>query len=147
MTGVSIVEIGAAYAMRAAAIEAAAFGPRSWGQQAVVETLEGSANNGLLASIENDDAGILLWQAAADEASILTLGVTPGWRRRGIAASLVAAFCATAKKKGCAMAYLDVAADNVGAIALYAAADFCEVVRRAAYYRNGGDALIMRRSL
>jgi ribosomal-protein-alanine N-acetyltransferase len=70
-------------------------------------------------------------------------------RRQKIATALLAAVFAEAAARGAAAIFLEVAADNDGALALYAQHGFAIVGRRAAYYRraNGGwgDALVMRR--
>jgi [ribosomal protein S18]-alanine N-acetyltransferase len=42
---------------------------------------------------------------------------------------------------------LEVSARNTDALAFYAAADFVEIDRRRRYYRDGSDAVVMRRSL
>jgi ribosomal-protein-alanine N-acetyltransferase len=46
-----------------------------------------------------------------------------------------------------AVMFLEVAAGNVAALALYRAAGFAEVGRRVRYYADGSDALVMRRDL
>lgn len=95
--------------------------------------------------------GFLLGRIVADEAEVLTLAVDPASRRRGIGARLVAAFLAEAAARGAGRAFLEVAADNAAARALYAAAGFAEVARRRGYYRDpaGGavDALVLARDL
>ncbi|MEL6765718.1 MAG: GNAT family N-acetyltransferase [Pseudomonadota bacterium] len=88
---------------------------------------------------------------AADEAEILTLGVVPEARRRGLGTALLAASIAIAEGCGAASIFLEVAEDNDAARALYAAAGFEEVGRRDGYYerRDGSRvaALVLRRSV
>jgi ribosomal-protein-alanine N-acetyltransferase len=43
--------------------------------------------------------------------------------------------------------FLEVATNNVAASALYARAGYAEVGRRARYYADGADALVLARSL
>lgn len=95
--------------------------------------------------------GFALGRAVADEAELLTLAVAPEAQRRGTGARLLAAFEADARARGAASAFLEVAADNAPARALYARAGWGEAGRRPAYYARAGapaaDALILRKSL
>ncbi len=95
--------------------------------------------------------GFLLGRVVADEAEILTLAVAPAARRRGIGAALVARFLAAAAARGAGRAFLEVAADNAAAQALYAGAGFAPAGRRPGYYRGAGgaavDALVLARGL
>ncbi len=94
---------------------------------------------------EEEALGFVMLRRAADEAEILTLAVAPAARRRGVGRALVEAAVAHAP----AALFLEVAADNAAARALYAAAGFREAGRRRGYYpRPGGeaqDALVLRR--
>jgi [ribosomal protein S18]-alanine N-acetyltransferase len=92
--------------------------------------------------------GFILALIAGGEAEILTLCVTPGARRRGIARTLLAALYAGARAACAARLVLEVAADNPEARALYAAEGFATVGRRPGYYRRkygAVDALILAR--
>ncbi|AMY67857.1 GNAT family N-acetyltransferase [Frigidibacter mobilis] len=96
-------------------------------------------------------AGFLLGRALAGEAELLTLAVDPGARRAGTGSRLVAQFLAEAAGRGAEAAFLEVAEDNLAAIALYATAGFAQAGRRRGYYRlpGGGatDALVMTRAI
>jgi [ribosomal protein S18]-alanine N-acetyltransferase len=93
--------------------------------------------------------GFLLGRAAGGEAEILTLAVDPAHRRRGIARGLLARFEAACHAAGAATLFLEVAADNAAACALYAGAGYARAGRRPAYYARAdgtrADALILRR--
>lgn len=93
----------------------------------------------------------LLARVIADEAEILTLAVAPTARRRGSARVLIAEFMAEATHRGAQSAFLEVAADNTPARALYAQAGFAEVGRRRGYYaaQDGSqvDALVLKTAL
>jgi ribosomal-protein-alanine N-acetyltransferase len=110
---------------------------------------------GLLASpgvfALGDGRGIALGRVAADEAELLTIAVAPEHRRTGHGRALLAAFEARATAAGAATAYLEVAADNAAAIALYGARGYAEAGRRKGYYKSPQgrrtDAIIMARSL
>lgn len=87
--------------------------------------------------------GFLLGRTVADEAELLTLAVAPDARRRGIGRDLVAEFAATSRARGAARAFLEVAADNAAAQALYHAAGWRESGRRRRYYGPEQDAVVM----
>jgi len=95
-------------------------------------------------------AGFILCRQMAGEAEVLTLAVRPEARRRGIGRALLEAALALSTPTSSAM-FLEVAADNPGAIALYQGAGFSVVGRRASYYGRRDapsvDALVMRRLL
>ena len=95
--------------------------------------------------------GFLLGRVIVDEAEVLTLAVAPNARRRGIGARLMAGFIATAQARGATTAYLDVAADNAAALALYAAMGFMQSGQRRGYYTPpcGApvDAVLLSRAL
>lgn len=89
--------------------------------------------------------GFILMRQAADEAEILTLAVDPAHRRRGIAQRLIARATDALFVQGVRLIFLEVAAPNVPAIALYQKAGFAEVGRRPRFYASRVDALVMRK--
>ena len=94
--------------------------------------------------------GFVLAQAAADQAEILTFGVDPDRQRQGIGRALLEALEAELARRGARSLYLDVAEDNIAALALYRDTGFAEATRRRNYYiRQGGkaDAIVMVKSL
>ncbi len=96
-------------------------------------------------------AGFAIGQSLGPEVELLTLAVDPAQRRRGLARALMGAFHEAARTHGSEDAFLEVAAENAPARALYAACGYTQAGRRRRYYRhpNGtrSDALILRRSL
>ncbi|MDP9094126.1 MAG: ribosomal protein S18-alanine N-acetyltransferase [Actinomycetota bacterium] len=90
-------------------------------------------------------AGIMI---VADTAEILTVGVIPAARRRGVARALVAELIAEARRREAGQAFLEVRVDNAAARALYLRAGFAEVGMRPGYYDSGRvDAVVMRLEL
>ena len=86
--------------------------------------------------------GFALGRAVAGEAELLTLAVDPDRRRAGLGTALLAAFEAGARDRGATDAFLEVAADNAAARALYACAGYAEAGRRKGYYRRPGAAAV-----
>lgn len=88
--------------------------------------------------------GLLIGRVVLDEAELLTLAVDPDRRRQGIARALLADFTAAATSRGAATAFLEVAADNIPALALYRGVDWADAGRRRRYYGPATDAVILR---
>lgn len=91
-------------------------------------------------------AGMVLWRVAGDEAEILTIAVLPPWRRHGLGQRLLDHAMAESRARGAEVMFLEVAADNQAAQALYLARGFAQVGVRKGYYA-GKDALVMRAEL
>lgn len=85
----------------------------------------------------------LLGRVIADEAELLTLAVAPAARRQGIARALMDEFAATSRARGAARAFLEVAADNAPAQALYRGGGWRDAGRRRAYYAPDLDGVVM----
>ena len=126
-----------------------------WGPDSMAASLEMPGAAGLIA-VEGESlapslggagpAGLVLWRCAAGEAEILTLAVLPPWRRSGLGRRLMEAALAEAAAAGAETMFLEVAADNAAALALYQRLGFSRIGRRKGYY-HGTDALTMRRDL
>jgi len=93
------------------------------------------------------EGGMVLARVAADQAEILALAVIPAVRRQGRGAALLAAAEARAAAAGAAAMFLEVAEPNAPARSLYARAGYAPAGRRRAYYPDGADALVLRKSL
>ena len=76
-----------------------------------------------------------------------TLSTHPDVQGRGRATRVLADAIAAEVARGTTVVFLDVAADNVAARALYDRAGFSVVAERKNYYAGRRTALIMRRDL
>jgi ribosomal-protein-alanine N-acetyltransferase len=81
-------------------------------------------------------AGFALARIAGDEAELLSIGVAPPFRRRGIAAALLRACMERCRAAGCRAMFLEVAIDNQAAQRLYETHGFQRVGIRPDYYRH-----------
>ena len=121
--------------------------PRPWS----AAEFAGFVTDPLAFLLVEGDVGFLLGRAAAGEAELLTLAVAPEARRRGLGQRLVSRFLYQARLRGAASAFLEVAADNAPAQALYDRAGFAPAGRRRGYYAGPDgrvqDALVLRREL
>lgn len=106
---------------------------------------------GLLAVEGGEPVAFLLARQAAGEAEILTIGTRPFARRRGIARKLMSHLAHELRQAGMAQLFIEVAAGNDAARALYAGQDFSVTGRRKAYYEKPGgkreDAIVMMKAL
>ena len=121
-----------------------------WPPEAFMDLL-GSPGVFALAAVDQGPVGLILMRAVAGEAEVLTLAVEPAHRRRGVARALLEAGLVQAALAGAETCFLEVAADNAAAIALYRLAGFEQAGRRAGYYQrphaDAVDALLLRRAL
>jgi ribosomal-protein-alanine N-acetyltransferase len=104
----------------------------------------------LVISHGGEPAGFGLFRQAADEAEIIALATRPPLRRRGLGRSLMQEIERELKSSGAHYLFLEVAASNLPARALYARAGFHEAGRRKDYYARNGfreDALVLRKAL
>jgi ribosomal-protein-alanine N-acetyltransferase len=140
----AIVPATPVHAIMLAIIHASAFPEgEAWGPDAIALSLELPGAFGLFSA----GAGMILARVAGDEAEVLTLAVAEPARRRGVGAALLGAAMAEAAARGAAAMFLEVSTGNEAARKLYAGAGFAEVGRRANYYADGADALVLRSPL
>jgi len=120
---------------------------QEWSSDAFLEMLKAPGTAALIAGMGERPLGMVVFREVMDEAEIITIGVLPQWRGRGVGKRLLAAALAGMAMNGARRVFLEVAEDNAAAIALYESAGFVFIGRRKGYYaRSGGkavDALMM----
>jgi ribosomal-protein-alanine N-acetyltransferase len=123
----------------------------AWTEGAIGQLLAMPGSFGTLAYLGDQPVGLVIVLAAGPDAEILTLGVLPSFRRRGVAHRLLASAGERAAAAGCERLVLDVAEDNPAAYALYRRLGFADIARRPAYYRRASGvavaAIVLARSL
>jgi ribosomal-protein-alanine N-acetyltransferase len=127
----------------------------SWAAEDIARLMAIMGGFAFIAEAADEDGGgiigFILARAVGGEAEILTLAVAPWARRKGVGLALVGVAAEEAVRRGAAALFLEVAADNSAAIALYRAAGFEEAGFRRGYYARSGaphaDALVLRRPL
>jgi ribosomal-protein-alanine N-acetyltransferase len=94
-------------------------------------------------------AGFILSRMVTDEAEILSVAVSTGWRGRGLARRLLDLHMRRLAGLGMRKIFLEVEEGNQPALRLYRRAGFRQVGRREGYYQEskGAAALILRRDL
>jgi ribosomal-protein-alanine N-acetyltransferase len=83
----------------------------------------------------------------AAEADILTVGVVPEHRGKGVAKALMALITNWAKEQGTTAMMLEVKTDNLEAIGLYESLGYSTLNIRKDYFGAGLDAQVMRLEL
>jgi ribosomal-protein-alanine N-acetyltransferase len=140
-----------AAAMEALAVlHRACFPDDPWEAPALARIMALSGGFGWLAFEDEEPSGFILVRDLGNECEVLSLGVAPLWRRRGIAQALLRTAVSEAARRYLPSMVLEVAVDNEAATDLYRGRGFVAVGRRARYYsRPDGrvDALILRLAL
>ncbi len=143
---IAVTRAGKASLDRLSAIHRSAF-EKPWGSDELGGLLAMPGTTVLMAA----DRAFILYRLAADEAEILTLATETHARHKGLATALVKAATTRLRGEGAKSLFLEVAADNHPAQALYRKLGFKQAGRRRSYYeRQVGpaiDADILRLSL
>lgn len=102
----------------------------------------------LLAEDASEQVAFALALQAGDEAELLTIATDPARRGQGLGHMIFAALDMEAASRGLNRWILEVARNNLPAIALYKSEGFVEIAVRKAYYKQTEgrvDALVMSR--
>ncbi|NQV57515.1 MAG: GNAT family N-acetyltransferase [Rhodospirillales bacterium] len=148
----SLIECSPVHAGVLAELHGVCF-PEPWAADAFLGLLNPGGASALILHPDEDGgepAGFILWRLNADEAEIITFGVTPNYRRRGFARILAISALDRSLKAGAQNMYLEVAESNTGARRLYESLGFKAVGRRQNYYHVQGkriDALVYALSI
>ncbi len=128
----------------------ASFSP-GWTVHDMAAMLATTGTHALVGESDGQISSLLIFRAIAGEAEILTLATAPTRRRLGHGAKILKALIARAGLQMVSEIFLEVAADNQAARALYRQFKFAEVGQRKGYYaRPGGkteDAILMKRAV
>jgi [ribosomal protein S18]-alanine N-acetyltransferase len=101
-----------------------------------------------LAAAAGQIAAYCAFRVVADEMELLSLAVTPDWRRQGLGRWLTRMAFASGAQDGARTAFLEVRAGNAPARQLYASLGLQETGRRVRYYKDPvEDALVLTRVL
>ena len=117
-----------------------------WSEKSIVSELDNPLSCWLVAVSGEQVVGYVGSQTVLDGSDMMNIAVSPDFRRKGIAESLIEALISFLRERGSRCLILEVRASNVPAIALYEKLGFLEIGRRRNYYRNPKeDALILRK--
>ena len=105
-----------------------------WQTELIERISTGPGGFGLLWRHRGEARGFVLCRTNGTRGEVLSLGVDPSARKRGIARALMGAAIETAGRRGLRALTLEVAEDNDAALTLYRALGFGQVGRRPGYY-------------
>lgn len=154
MAATFVLDAGILHAKLVAELHARAFA-RGWSEDEVAALLADRCVIGLVAVrrglFRQIPAGFLLAREAAGEAEVLSVGVLPEARGRGVGHALLAGAMERLRGRGVRDLFLEVEEGNRPALALYRRLGFEQRGRRESYYRDPAGqpsaALVMRRGL
>ena len=129
------------------AVEAGAFGPRRWDEPFVRDLM---SSEGVQTMVAEEDGVVAYVMFAISQAyetmEVLSLAVSPAFRRRGIAKDLMAeAESIAGRDAGTVM--LCVRPDNHEAVNLYLSLGYKVLALCSGYYEDGSDAYMMVKHL
>ena len=127
-------------------IEADRFGPTAWslGQFWSELARVGESRCYLVAERQGEIVGYAGLYAMPPDADVQTIAVASHAEGAGIGSRLLGALIDQARMQDCAQLFLEVAAGNESALALYARHGFERQALRRGYYGPGMDAILMR---
>lgn len=150
MTAIAVRAASSRDAAMLARLHAQCF-EQAWDEATFVAFLDDAFTFALLAGVAGNERAFILVRAVADESEILSLGTHPAARRSGLARALIRAAGSEVRRRGARRMFLEVAADNSAALALYGQAGFAPSGRRLGYYARGSgpaaDAVILSTDL
>ena len=127
------------------ALETALFGADAWSSSSVLAELTAPDRSCAVAVSDGQVIGYVLTLRSGDVVDLQRIGVDPARQRQGVATALLEAALEQAHDDGADAMLLEVSEANGPALAFYAREGFVEIDRRRRYYRDGTDALILRR--
>jgi ribosomal-protein-alanine acetyltransferase len=110
--------------------------PCAWRMQQFYDSLDAGHRGWIVRDRLNRLMGYALWMCAADEASLLTLGVAPEQQRCGVATRLLDHSQEALREQGVCALFLEVRAGNAPAIGLYTHWGFVRIGVRRGYYAS-----------
>ena len=129
------------------AIETSSFTADAWSVAQFWSELAEPTRWYVCAQLAEDIVGYAGLFVLPPDADVQTIAVGTQARGRGVGQLLLTALIERARDLGCRSLLLEVRVDNSAALRLYRSAGFVEMSRRARYYADGSDALVMSRDL
>jgi len=114
-----------------------------------IETINASNpfSRKLVALYEEKIVGFLNGEIILDEGNILMISVKKEFQNKGVGRKLMNRFEKLAKKEGVKAIYLEVSEKNINAIDFYKKLGFIPIGLRKKYYKNGENALLLKKEV
>lgn len=120
---------------------------RGWSEDEIDALLLDRAVLTQRAVVGRELVAFIMSRIAGDEAEVLSVAVSPACRGRGLSRTLLSHHMRRLAGAGVTAIFLEVGEQNTPATRLYRRAGFVEVGRRANYYGDSANALVLRRDL
>lgn len=152
MSGLELRSLGLADVDSLATLERRCF-PDPWSKDQLTGTVSAPGFLGTGAFDGPGLAGAALWRLLPDgygepaEVELLRIAVESAHRRRHLGSRLLTTSLRALRERRVTTGWLEVMADDNGALAFYRATGWLEAGRRRRYFRNGADALMLRLSI
>ncbi len=131
-------------------IEMECFQAEAFTKMQIAHLLTDYNSIGLVAKINSTIVGFVISMVYAERTAlsghILTIDVSPAYRKKGIAQKLLQEIEKTLKEKGVRTSYLEVREDNIAALRLYQKLGYKKVARLKGYYRDA-NGICLRKEL
>ncbi|AKS45067.1 ribosomal-protein-alanine N-acetyltransferase [Octadecabacter temperatus] len=118
---------------------AAAFGGNGWPEADFAQYLDDPN-----VFLHGTDLSFVVLRRAGPEAEVLTLASDPSCQGNGLATRNLERALRILAHQGVQDIFLEVAEDNIPALAIYTRCGFTEISRRPKYYKNGATAICMK---
>lgn len=121
---------------------------KPWNEQTMrtaIEKAQCGEYIALVAEANTTVCGFVIAWNVREEGEIATIAVDEPFRGQGIAQRLLEAALHEAARRGATLMFLEVRPGNIAALHLYEKCGFQKVGLRKNYYRDGDDAVVMRR--
>ena len=129
-------------------LEEELFAGDDWSLESVTEEVTGPHRHAYVACDDDGDVnGYVVAMQVDDVIDLHRIAVVPAARRTGVARALLTAVQQAGRDHGATRMLLEVSDGNEAALRFYEDAGFVEIDRRAGYYRDGTDALVLQASL
>ncbi|RMG02120.1 MAG: ribosomal-protein-alanine N-acetyltransferase [Nitrospirae bacterium] len=119
-----------------------------WSEVSFRSELENPLSECFVADADGDVIGYICSSFVLDEGHLLTFGVSPLWRRRGVGRRLLWYVLQLMRSRGVKRFYLEVRPSNLPALRLYESEGFQKIgIRRGYYSFPKEDAIVMMKML
>jgi ribosomal-protein-alanine N-acetyltransferase len=121
--------------------------PHPWTVGQFLSELDNSCSVVDLLCLDGEVVAFLCSWLVIDELHIQNVATHPDYRRQGLAVSILTRRFDLARRAGAVISFLEVRANNSGAIRLYELLGYRQNGLRVGYYADGEDAVLMEYDL
>jgi ribosomal-protein-alanine N-acetyltransferase len=115
-----------------------------WTEESIREFLIHNSRAHLCVDRDSEPKAFILWLDLGDEVEVLALATDPKVHRSGVMTQLWKRWVMELKSRMVSSIFLEVHAENIGALRFYERQGLVVVGQRKSYYRDGSDALLLK---